>query len=59
MDNPKNTGEPDRSLVNLSQKHEVAYWTGKWNVSEEELRRAVAAVGSSADKVARHLGKRV
>lgn len=58
MDNPKKTGEPDRSLVNVNQKHELEYWTKKWGVSEDKLRQAVAAVGTSAAKVAQHLGKR-
>jgi hypothetical protein len=57
MDNPKKAGEPDRSLVNVNQKHEIDYWSKKWGVSEEKLRQAVAAVGTSAAKVAQHLGK--
>ena len=50
-DNPKNRGEPDRSLIALGQPHEVAYWTKALGVTEARLRKAVAAVGSSAVKV--------
>jgi len=56
-DNTKNRGEPDRSLISLSQPHEVAYWTKALGVSEARLREAVKAVGSSADKVRQHLKK--
>lgn len=50
-DNPKKTGEPDRSLVALGQAHEVAYWTKRFGVSENKLRNAVAAVGNSVSKI--------
>lgn len=57
-DNSKNRGEPDRSLINLSQHHEVAYWTRALDVTEEHLREAVRAVGASADKVREYLRSR-
>lgn len=41
----------DRSLINLSEDYEVQYWTSKFEVTKEELQRAVDAVGSSAKKV--------
>lgn len=47
-DNTNKTGEPDRSLVSLVQDHEVRYWTKRFGVSEEKLKRAVTVVGSSA-----------
>ncbi|WP_447940084.1 DUF3606 domain-containing protein [Pseudoxanthomonas mexicana] len=50
-DNPKKTGEPDRSLVAMGQAHEVAYWTKRFGVSEAKLKKAVAAVGNSVAKV--------
>lgn len=50
-DNPKKTGEPDRSLVALGQSHEVAYWTKRFGVTEAKLRKAVAAVGNSVVKI--------
>ncbi len=57
-DDKKNRGDPDRSLINLSEPYEVAYWTKKLGVSEAQLRAAVRAVGSSAAKVRAHLGLR-
>lgn len=50
-DNPKKTGEPDRSLVSLSQDYEVAYWTKRFGVTEAKLKKAVAAVGNSVAKI--------
>lgn len=47
----------DRSRIALGQEHEVRYWTGKWNISREELEDAVKTVGNSAAAVARHLGR--
>ena len=54
----KNRGAPDRSRINLSEEHEVRYWTHALGVSKEQLAVAVQAVGSSADRVRAHLGKR-
>ncbi len=45
----------DRKLINLNEPYEVRDWTQSLGVSEGELRRAVAAVGNSADKVREHL----
>ena len=56
-DDPKNRGEPDRSLINMNEDYEVQYWTRKFGVTREELQRAVEAVGNSAEAVARRLGK--
>jgi hypothetical protein len=48
-------GPQDRSRINTDQDYEVRYWTRELEISEEELRRAVQTVGSSADKVREHL----
>jgi hypothetical protein len=47
-DDPKQRGKPDRSRINLSEEHEVRYWTRELGVSEEKLRGAIAALGSSS-----------
>ena len=57
-DSSQNRGEPDRSRINLSQDHELQYWTKTLDVTEEELREAVRAAGSSADKVREYLRSR-
>jgi hypothetical protein len=56
-DNLNLRGQPDRSKVNIHEPWEMDYWTKKWNVTVQQLRAAVAAVGTSAASVARHLGK--
>jgi len=56
-DDLKNRGAQDRSRVNVNEAHEVQYWTGALNVSEEQLRQAVKAVGVSADAVREYLGR--
>jgi hypothetical protein len=54
-DNLQNRGSEDRSRVNLSEDHEVQYWTKKFGVSEQQLRNAVDKAGSSADAVEKAL----
>jgi hypothetical protein len=54
-DDPTKRGPQDRGRICLSDEHEVRYWTQKFGVTEEQLADAVRAVGSSADRVERHL----
>ncbi|WP_081759931.1 DUF3606 domain-containing protein [Pseudoxanthomonas suwonensis] len=56
-DDRNNPGRPDRDRINLNEDYEVRYWTGALGVTEQELRDAVQAVGSTAEAVRRHLGK--
>ena len=51
-------GGQDRKLISLQQAHEVRDWAKKFGVSEDELRKAVAAVGNDASKVEEYLKKR-
>lgn len=57
-DDKTNRGPQDRSRVSLSEDYEVRYWSEKFGVSAEELRRAVEQVGNSAEAVERHLASR-
>jgi hypothetical protein len=57
-DDMKNRGPQDRARVNLSEEHEVRYWTQALGVDKERLAAAVKAVGSSADRVREHLRTR-
>lgn len=45
----------DRKLIALDEPHEVRSWTESLGCSEAELRRAVAAVGHSAEAVRAYL----
>lgn len=57
MDDKTKQGQQDRSRVNVNEDYEVDYWTGKFNVSKEELVRAVDEVGPSASAVEEYLKK--
>jgi hypothetical protein len=56
-DDLKNRGPQDRSRINMSEDWEVQWWTQKFGVTVEQLKKAVSAVGSSAEAVAKKLGK--
>lgn len=50
-DDPSKKGPADRSRINLQEDYELKYWTKALGVSEAELREAVKAAGTSAEKV--------
>ena len=50
-------GPQDRQRINLSQEHEVAYWTRKWGITREQLADAVRKAGSMVSAVAQKLKK--
>ena len=54
-DDKTNRDQPDRSKIDISQEHEVQYWTKRLGVSREELQRAIEKVGDSATAVRREL----
>jgi hypothetical protein len=54
-DNLKQTGKPDDSRINIEQDHELQYWSEKFGVSRDELRKAVQAAGPTVKDVQRHL----
>lgn len=56
-DDLNNRGPVDRSLISLTESHEVQYWTQAMGVSLDELKRAVDKVGHSAAKVREELGE--
>ena len=49
-DDLKKTGL-DRKLIALTEEHEVRSWRKSLGCTEVQLRKAVDAVGNSADKV--------
>ena len=56
-DDLTNRGEPDRSKINMSEDHEVTYWTRRLGTTREELQKVVDRVGNSAAAVAKEFGK--
>lgn len=57
MDNKQNVGSPDRDRINVNEDYELRYWTEKFGVSADELKKAVEAVGTSVEAVEKHLKK--
>lgn len=55
-DNRLKRAQPDRSLINMAEDHEVKYWTRHLDVSREALERAVEKVGNAAAAVRKELG---
>ena len=50
-------GGADRSRININEDYELQYWSEKFGVSRDELKKAVAAVGPTAQAVEQHLKK--
>jgi hypothetical protein len=57
MDDPNKRNAPDSKRINVNEAHEVRYWAAALNVSPDELRKAVQAVGTMADDVREYVGK--
>ena len=45
----------DRSRINLEEVWEIRWWCVQFGVTEDELRKAVDAVGPTPAEVERHL----
>lgn len=56
-DNKSQSGGQDRTRISLDEDYEVRDWSKKFNVSEEQLKAAVKAVGNEAKDVEEHLKK--
>ena len=52
-DDPKQARPQDAQRVNVNQDHELRYWSQKFGVSPEQLKRVVDRVGPMADDVER------
>lgn len=56
-DDKKKPGGQDRKRINVNEDYEAREWSKKFGVSQDELKKAVAKVGSSAEAVKKHLGR--
>ena len=52
---PRISDAPDDLRINLNQEYEIRYWTQKFKVSRDDLRKAIDAVGPMASKVEQRL----
>jgi len=58
MSDDKNKIAPqDASRINLNEPYEVKYWTNKFGISTDELRKVIEEVGDSVRAVKAYLGK--
>jgi hypothetical protein len=57
MDNKKDIGSPDRDRINVHEDYELQEWSKSLGVTKEQLKQAVEAVGTSAEKVREYLKK--
>jgi hypothetical protein len=49
-------GPQDASRINVNEEWELRYWTGKFGITEEQLKAAVQKVGVNVDAVTAHFG---
>ena len=56
-DDPNDRGPIDRTRINVHEAHELRYWSKALDVTEEQLRAAVAQVGVMVDAVRVHLDR--
>jgi len=54
-DDTQPSDAPDRNRINVDQEQERRYWTGRFGVTRDVLRRAVTRVGAQPDKVEAYL----
>lgn len=47
-DNKKKSGKTDNERINLSEDYEIQYWSDKFGVKSEKLKKAVKKVGDRA-----------
>ena len=57
-DDTNNRGPADRRRIDVSQKHELQYWTRELGVDAETLKATVNRVGPMVDKVRNELSAR-
>ena len=57
-DDKTSRGGQDRKRINVNQDFELADWSRKFGVSQDELKEAVKAAGDRADKVEAYLKDR-
>jgi len=54
-DDKTQPGSQDRTRINVNEDYELRDWSKKFNVSPDQLKAAVKAVGTNALAVEQHL----
>jgi hypothetical protein len=56
-DDKSKRGAPDNKRIDIHDPNEVRHWSQSLGVTPEQLKEAVARVGTSAQRVRESLGK--
>jgi hypothetical protein len=56
-DDPSKRGPADATRVNIHEPYEVAYWTKRFGVTADQLKKCVQKVGVMVADVQKCLGK--
>lgn len=57
-DDKSKRGPADATRINMSQEHEIRYWTEKFGCTKAQLVSAVGSVGPIASKVEAYLKRK-
>ena len=57
MDSYNYPGSHDWSKVNIDENYEVEYWSNKFGIKPEQLRKAVETVGISSTDLEKYFKK--
>jgi hypothetical protein len=57
-DDKTKKGPKDASKINVNESWELEYWTKKFGVTADVLKKAVKDVGVEVEKVKKKLGKK-
>lgn len=58
MDDKNKKGPQDASRVNVNEDYELQYWSERFNITRDELKKAVAEAGPSVSAVEEFLKRR-
>lgn len=48
-------GAADRTRINIHEEHELRYWSEKFSITPDEVKKAVGSAGVMAADVEKHL----
>jgi hypothetical protein len=51
------TPPPGHHTISGLEDEEIRYWAEKWDISQEQLRKAIAHVGTRTEALAQYFGK--
>ncbi len=58
MDDKNKKGPQDASRVNVNEDYELQYWSERFNITRDELKKAVAEAGPSVSALEEFLKRK-